>query len=366
MSKFYSLKNILAKKAQYNLIYGERSNGKTYAALQYALEQYVKNGKQSALIRRWKEDFIGKRGSVMFDGLVSNGEISKLTHGHWTGVYYYSSKWYLMRLDDQGKRETDETPFCFGFAISDTEHDKSTSYPGVTTIIFDEFISRTGYLPDEFILFCNVLSTIIRQRKDVTILMLGNTVSKYACPYFREMGLTHIKTQDPGTIDIYRYGNSDLIVAVERTAPSKKGKDSDLYFAFDNPKLQMITTGAWDIGIYPHLPHKYRPADVIYQFFIVYEGVTLHAEVIQIAGEAPFIFIHPKSSPIRDDGQYLTFSQDYNIDPLHRRDITKPSDRVTEKIAEIFRADRVFFSDNDTGELVFAYLSWCRGSDIDL
>ena len=36
--KFYSLDRILQKHAQYNVIFGERSNGKTYAVEKYALE----------------------------------------------------------------------------------------------------------------------------------------------------------------------------------------------------------------------------------------------------------------------------------------------------------------------------------------
>ena len=42
--KFYDLKAILSKGAQYNMIFGERSNGKTYAVLKYALEKYVNDG----------------------------------------------------------------------------------------------------------------------------------------------------------------------------------------------------------------------------------------------------------------------------------------------------------------------------------
>ena len=98
-----------------------------------------------------------------------------------------------------------ETPFAFGFAITSQEHDKSTSYPNVRTILYDEFLTRNAYIPDEFVLFCNVLSTVIRQRDDVKIFMLGNTVNKY-CPYFKEMGLNNITKQKQGTIDIYKYG----------------------------------------------------------------------------------------------------------------------------------------------------------------
>ena len=55
--KFYNLKNILTKDAQYNIIFGERSNGKTYAVEKYAIERYAKTGEQLAIVRRWDEDF---------------------------------------------------------------------------------------------------------------------------------------------------------------------------------------------------------------------------------------------------------------------------------------------------------------------
>src|SRR5699024_5250425 len=126
----------------------------------------------------------------------------------------------------------------------DVEHDKSTAYPKVKTIFFDEFLTRQYYLPDEFVTFMNVVSTIVRQRDDVIIFMCGNTVNQY-CPYFTEMGLTHVKEMNKGVIEVYKYGESRLKVAVEYAdSISKSGKPSDVYFAFDNPNLQMITGGA--------------------------------------------------------------------------------------------------------------------------
>ena len=81
------------------------------------------------------------------------------------------------------------------------EHYKSNSYLDIRTVVLDEFISR-NYLPDEFIIFQNLLSTIIRDRDDVIILMLGNTINKY-CPYFGEMGLDKVKTMRQGESHIY-------------------------------------------------------------------------------------------------------------------------------------------------------------------
>lgn len=353
--RFYDLKAILSKEAQYNIIFGERSNGKTYAVLKYGLTQYVKDGSQLAIIRRWRDDFVGKRGVTMFDAIVSNKEITRMTNGEWTGVYYYGSRWFLCRYED-GKRITDETPFAYGFALTSMEHDKSTSYPNIRTVCFDEFISRNAYLPDEFVLFMNVISTIVRQRKDVKIFMLGNTVNKY-CPYFEEMGIKHLKQMKPGDIDIYRYGDSDLLVAVEYVKPNKKGKESDLYFAFDNPKLSMITGGAWEVDVYPHLPIKYKPKDIQFIYYIVFSGDVLQCEIIAV-DDVTFTFIHRKTTPLNYEKDFI-YTTEYSPRMNVKRNITKPRTQIEKKIAEYYLRDKIFYANNDIGEIVRNYLIWC-------
>lgn len=360
--KFYSLKNILSKDAQYNIIVGERSNGKTYAVLKHGIENYANHGEQLAIVRRWQDDFTGKRGATMFDALVANGEIERVTNGQWTGVYYYGSRWYLIRYEGE-KRITDDEPFAYGFAISTMEHDKSTAYPLITTICFDEFLTRTAYLPDEFVLFMNVISTIIRHRKNVKIFMLGNTVNRY-CPYFREMGLSHIKDMKPGDIDVYRYGDSDLTVAVEYTKANKEGKESDFYFAFDNPKLSMITGGSWEINIYPHCPVKYTPSEILFTYFIEFSGDLLQCEIIQHENLC-FTFIHRKTTELKAPDADVIYSPEFSPRPNWKRKITKPRTPLERKIIEHFNKDKVFYSDNEVGEIVRNYLIWCGKKDVE-
>lgn len=355
--KFYSLDNILSKKAQYNIIFGERSNGKTYAVLEYGLKRYIEKGEQMAIVRRWQDDFVGKRGVVMFDSLVSNNVIFYLTNGEWTSVYYYGGKWYLCKYTENNTRITDIKPFCYGFSLTAMEHDKSTSYPEITTICFDEFLSRSAYIPDEFVLFMNVLSTIIRQRDNVKIFMLGNTVNKY-CPYFSEMGLTHIKNMEPGTIDIYSYGDSKLKVAVEYTA-SIQSKKSDVYFAFNNPKLSMIKSGTWEIDIYPHCPVKYLPKDILFIYFIEFNGDLLQCEIVSVEN-MNFTFIHRKTGEIKNPETDLLYSTEISPLPNRKTRINKPTSTLEKKIAEYFIKDKVFYADNEVGEIVRNYLLWCK------
>lgn len=357
--KYWTPKKILAADAQYNMVIGQRSNGKTYAIEKYGIEQYYKHHKQTAILRRFSEDFTGKRGAAMFDALVSNGEITSITGGEWTGVYYYGSRWYLCRYEDD-TRVTDEVPFAYGFSISAMEHDKSTSYPNITTILFDEFLTRSIYLPDEFVLFQNVISTIKRQRTDVKIFMLGNTVTKY-CPYFAEMGLKHVKAQKQGTIDIYTYGESGLRVAVEYCAEVKQSKEQDAYFAFDNPKLGMITGGVWELDIYPHLPPecKYRPKDVVFTYFIIFDGEVLQCEII-VLNYVFITFIHRKSTPLKDPDTDLIYSPDYDPRPNWRRKITQPTTELENQIVKMWKQDKIFYQDNEVGEIVHNYLKFCK------
>lgn len=363
-SEHYSLEPILKEHAHYNLIIGERSNGKTYATLKYALERYVKCGEEGAYIRRMQEDFVGKRGAGLFQPLVANNEVANLTDGEWTDIYYYASRWYLCNYTEGKKgieRVTDTKPFMYGFAISQMEHEKGTGYPKVKNIIFDEFITRTAYLRDEFVLFMNVLSTIIRSRSDVTIFMLGNTVNKY-CPYFDEMGLRHVRDMQQGEIDVYRLRHASgkvLKVAVEYCKPYEKGKASDFYFAFDNQKLEMITGGIWEIDLYPHCPCKFRPRDILYKFFIEFDANMLQCEIVYV-DQTSFVFIHRKTTPLKDEDHDLIFSTKFDPRPNWRRKITKPVLPVEKKIAAYFKTDKVFYQDNEVGEIVRNYLIWCN------
>ena len=360
-SPYYSSKNIRSYNADYNIIYGERSNGKTTDILWLGIEDFINSNyiNQMALIRRYEEDFRGKNGTSMFEGITNLGWIDKKTNGKYNAVYYYSQRWYLCKYDEFGTRTAlNDTPFAYGFAISSEEHYKSTSYPNIKTILFDEFITRTYYLPDEFIKFQNLLSTIIRLRTDVTIFMCGNSINKF-CPYFNEMGLTGIKKQKKGTIDIYTYGESGLKVAVEYSDFPSKKKQSNKYFAFNNPKLEMITNGGWEIDLYPHLPEKYKPKDVIDFYYVIFDGEILQGNIIEI-NDSLFIFYHRKTSPIKDDNDKLVYQQQTDYRNNYRINIMKPYRKLDKVIASLTVRNKVFYQDNEVGEIMNNYIKWCK------
>lgn len=353
--RYYSLDNILTKNADYNIIFGERSNGKTYATLKYGIERYLKTGEQMAYIRRWREDLRGKRAESLFANHVANGLIEKLTDGKFNEVFYLSNKWFLSYYDkEKNKRFPETTPFCYGFCLSEQEHEKSSSYPKVTTIVFDEFLTRRIYLPDEFMLFMNLLSTIIRNRDNVKVFMLGNTVNRF-CPYFTEMGLKQVPVMEQGTIDVYQFGEHGATVAVEYCATIVKQKASNKYFCFDNQNLQMITGGKWELAVYPHLPCKYKPKDVLFVYYIKFNDTILQGNIIQV-GNQNFTYIHQKTTPIKDEDNSLIYCLEMNGKPNYKRKLISNASYVEQQVSKYFATDKVFFQNNEVGEIVRNYL----------
>lgn len=356
--KYYRLNKILSEKAVYNVIFGERSTGKTFACLELIIMNYLSGKGTGAYIRRWDEDLKGGKGANIFNNHLKI--IEKLTKGKYNAIQYFQRNFYLIHRNEQGDRDLmDENPFCYTFSISMQEHYKSNSYPSITSIVFDEFLTRDAYIVDEFIEFQNLLSTIIRDRDDVVIFMLGNTINKF-CPYFNEMGLTRVKRQKPGTIDVYDYGKSGLRVAVEYTGHGN-GKKSDHYFAFDNEnlRLRMITTGSWEMDIYPHLPYKYQEKEVIYRFFIIFDGTTLQCNVIQHEDDR-FVFIHLKTSEVNARPNEIVYQTDADPRPNYRCRLNRPVTPLEREIVGLFQRDKVFYQSNDLGEVVRNYLLYCQ------
>ena len=360
--KFYDCRKLLKEypEAYYYMIIGERSNGKTYSSLDYALQNYFEKGEQFAYIRRYGEDIRKKQLSNLFSAHIENNAIRDYSKGEWSSVDYTGSRFRLGRVSDDGSMEFSEEPIGYAFDLNSMEHYKSISFPTINTVIFDEFLSRQAYLPNEFLLFTNTLSTIIRLRKNVKIFMLGNTVNKY-CPYFGEMGLTHIKDQKQGTVDVYNYSDTGLQVVVEYCASSDKhgGKESDVYFAFDNPQLQMITTGSWEIAVYPHLPIKYKPKDICANFFVVFDGEILHGEIVSTNEGLPFVFLHYKTTPIQDEERDIIYGQTPSHLANVRIGFAKYEDNLSKFILDCLRKNRIFYATNEVGEIFRNYLIWC-------
>lgn len=361
---YYNIAPIDATGAIYRLIVGQRSNGKTYSVCKHIVEDYFNEGKRGAYIRRYEESITPKNLQSLFNPHLQL--IWELSEHKWNSIFYRAKEFHLCAIDSEGKIiAKDDTAFCITAAINTSENTKGEDRGEVHTIVFDEFMTRSGYLNNEFVRFMNLLSTLIRDRENAVVYMLANTVNKY-CPYFAEMGLKNIDKLQQGEIAVYTYGSSDLTVAVELCDEVQATKQTaSKYFAFDNPQLQMITRGAWEFQIYPRPPYKILPEDIVLTFYIQFAEQLLTCEVIhstlkQYCNDV-FIFVHPQTKDINVDDFTIMYVSDFSSCRMHVRYLKDQPTEGHKLIYSLIQRKAVCFSDNDTGEVFRNWLQEMQG-----
>lgn len=353
--KYYTLKKILSKNCIYNLVIGERSNGKTYAGLEHIIKEYVRTGRQGAYVRRWVEDIRGYHISNLLSGIVENGVIKKATKGQYTGVKYYNRAFYFSYFDEEiGKDVASNEPFLYVFALTEMEHSKSTSYPKIHNILFDEFLTRQHYLRDEFVLFQNLISTIVRNKEEVKIFMFANTVN-FSAPYFAEMGIKNIRKMEQGTIDIYKYGDSGLTLAIEYCGESGIKQTVNKYFAFDNPRLQMITGGAWEMDLYPHAPEGLKYLPVKKSIFFLFDDTILQGDLYKYQS-VPILYIHHKTGDIKNSDDICIGNVDESPNKYHFNVFQRSDNPFIKRITNLFSQHNVYYQTNEVGEIMRNFL----------
>lgn len=194
--EYYDISRIKAMSPDYAIIVGGRSNGKSHAVARMLLENYAERGEQFVRIVRYIFDMQDKYIEDYFD--ENNKQWFEETYG--LRVWYDSPYYYVAPVGKPGKKD------IIGYALAlSTEHKyKSNQYDRVTRIVIEEFalMDITRYLTDETDKFLSILSTVVRMRKNVSVWLVGNTISKYN-PYFKLLNINIDKlVLKPGDIKI--------------------------------------------------------------------------------------------------------------------------------------------------------------------
>lgn len=361
MPDYYSYEAIDKIDAAYKMIIGQRSNGKTFGWCRKVLEEYLSTGTPSAYIRRLDRQIEVKMLGSLFN--PHRDWLEEHSKGKWNGFIYRSYRFYLVRYEtlqtgEVKKVAQDKIPFCHAYAVNTAETSKGADNGAVKYVCFDEFITRINYLNNEFVLFQNLLSSIIRGRTGIQIFMIANTVNRY-CPYFKDMGLSRVANQKQGTIDVYKLGKTNLKIAVEYCSlMDVSSTKADEYYAFDNPQLKMITTGAWEIALYRHAPPELSDYRIIYTFFIDFDRHIVQGDIHMYKGY-PIIFFHEKTTPIKDFDKSVVYLQEsFDGNPLHQIDLRVAPTKVQKLILDLIHYQKTFFQDNELGEVVNNWLKF--------
>lgn len=105
----YNIDNISKEHANFNLIYGEKSNGKSYqvkhkkAIIPYLesrqkelmLQNAIENKERFILLRRWKEDI----SNLWIEQYFADVDVEKLTNGKYNCITCYRKVLYLSVYD---------------------------------------------------------------------------------------------------------------------------------------------------------------------------------------------------------------------------------------------------------------------------
>lgn len=368
----YSIDEIDKKGALFNIIWGERSNGKSYQVKhKKGVESYlfgqntylssftdkekifnhvVKSGSRFILMRRWKEEITTEKIEKYF----ADVDVLKLTDGKYNCITMYRKTLYLSNYNYETGKTTRHEVIGYVVALSTEQNYAGASYLDVSDIIFEEFMSRSVYLSDESSKLLNFWSTVDRQRGTTRVWLVGNTISR-VCPYLTDWDLQSIisrqkqgeiicKWMDTGDIDKETGKPIQVKLAIEYCK-----SNNHTSYAFGTHK-DMINKGDWQSDPQPHLPKSKKCYKILYRIVFQYQSFKFIGEYLKDNETHDTIwFVYPYNGQIKDN--ILVISDVIKTSPYWQRDIYNLSvnnDKL-KKLCQTFRENKIFYSSDLCG-----------------
>lgn len=244
---FYDPTKILETPATFKVIFGQRSNGKTYSVLKHCLDTYRDTKRTFVYIRRWGEDVVMKNMTKLFDPLP----VAKI-FGEGYVIKYWRGAFILHNEDDD---EIEDETIGWAVSLSAVAHTKSQTFVNAKIIVLDEFLQLKGekIMRAEYDSFEQTVSSILRTVADGEIFLLGNTVSRYS-EYFAKLGIQPMKLKQ-GEVTVIHMPNLTggmTTIAVEWCEFNEKvGQRTSKYLLGS----KMATTGEWEMQDVASIPH---------------------------------------------------------------------------------------------------------------
>lgn len=354
----YNIDNISKINANFNLIYGEKSNGKSYqvkhkkAIIPYLeecekkklIQDSINSNERFILLRRWKEDI----NNLWIEQYFSDVDIEKLTNGKYNCISCYRKVLYLSIYDVEQNKIKRFEKIGYVMALSTEQHYSGGSFLDVKRIIFEEFMERGSYIPNEPDKLMTLYSTIDRKRGTTEIWMVGNSISRI-CPYIPAWGLEEIfRTIKQGEIKtkVIHNEENDVTIAIEYCKASG-GKT----MAIGNAS-GMIDKGGWQTFPQPKLPKSYKNYKVLLRIGFKFKSFRFIGEFLQDKFEKDKIcwFIYPKYSEFTD--KIIVISDEIKISRYWQRDIynlTIKNQKLQKLFIDTFRESNIFYSDDLCG-----------------
>ena len=377
MGKFmyYNLDNIDKEGASINLMYGERSNGKsyqlkdkkmfrpyledvkryvcTYKNPNEVIEEDIKAGKRFMLVWRLVQDIRTEK----IESYFMDMDIMKLTKEKYNTIEVYRRQIYLANYNVETGKTVRGEKIGYVVALSIEQNYAGGSYLDVSDIIFEEFMSRLGngttYLYQEPTKLMNLYSTVDRKRGTTKLWLVGNTITR-VCPYLKDWGIQNeIMHQKQGEIitkwvSTNSYDDEGREIKIKLAIEYCKDSGKTSYVIGDHSA--MLNKGEWQSDPQPHLPKSYKCYKCIYRMVFFYKGFKFLAEyLVDKETSESCWFVKPKYSEIKK--KTLVFSDIIKPSIYYQRDIYNPlirNDRLKRFLYE-FRENQIFYASDLCG-----------------
>lgn len=337
--KLYNISNVLKTKAEYIILLGMRSNGKSYQVKLTTLKDAYENGNTFVYLRRYREDI--KQAYV--ESYFNDMPVESITNGEYTNVIAWQGFLYFANINEAGKVEKGSKigRYC---ALSEAVRYKSTTFVNCKWVIYEEFITDEIYLSDEPTKLQQFVSTVARGNK-ITVLLVGNTMSR-VCPYFSEWSLKGTLKQKPGTIEVYNMhytkpnGNVETVrIAVEHC----EVVDTGASMFFGNASKQIVS-GEWDVKDAPKLPRPFKEYEKLFEMQIKYNDFLFALNMLCDEKGKTYIYIYP-AKELKEKERIIS------ADFMDNENVTtgfNTRSRTESRVIELFKQGKVCFSDNLT------------------
>lgn len=350
----YNPSEVPINDASWFVLTSERNTGKTTNWVLVMMIVFLRYGMRSAYLRQHSDMITPKEMRNFMNVILACGYIKTLTNGEYNGVRYWARHYTFVYWDEDGKKAKESDPFLWVGALTENEVYKSTlNLPDCNIILYDEFISIDGhYLPNEFVVLCDLHKTIARNRKNVKLILCANTTNYYH-EYFRELLIqeevlntkvnhSFIKATPLGTKVYYKMiGDKD---------PQREAVNSE-YYGFNNPRLKSITGGDWAVNSYPHIQPEER--DVIYKgCYIYFNGRYFQIELVNNERLGLHVIVHLATSD-----KYA--ERIYTVEEIReRRQVFGfGSTKLDKTLWQLYYNNKWYYADNDIGFSVNSYVN---------
>ena len=343
--KYYNLDNLASKNADINILYGERSSGKSWQLKhKRGLLNYLKTGHRFILMRRFREEITNEKIEKYFDDV----DVEGITKGKYNCITTYRKGIFLSNFNSETFETTRGEKIGYAVALSTEQNYAGGSFLDVSDIIFEEFMTRSRYLgenePDKLM---NFYATIDRKRGTTKLWLVGNTISR-VCPYIYEWGLHEIiSKQKQGTIEVKEINaTEDDIVKIAIEYCESTGTSSHTI----GWNKDMMNEGSWQSSPQPHLPKSYNLYNVCYRIGFMYQNFKFIGEFLQDKETKEICwFIYPYEKDFQDG--IVVFTDVISTSPYYQRniyDITINNDNL-KRLLSTFREDKIFYASDLSG-----------------